>query len=97
MSVLGTGVNPGYLMDIYPIMLTAICREVTKVTVLRYQDATHRRLPFQEKIGTGLTREQFEEERRAGRLRHVGLTESIHMIAARLGGSWTASPTPFSP
>lgn len=84
-SILGTGVNPGYLMDIFPIMLTAICRQVTKITVLRYQDATHRRLPFQMKIGAGLRPEEFDEERRAGRLRHVGLTESMQMIAARLG------------
>ena len=59
-TVLGTGVNPGYLMDTLPLMLTAICREVKKVTVLRYQDATHRRLPFQRKIGAGFTQEQFD-------------------------------------
>ncbi len=84
-SLLGTGVNPGYLMDLFPIVLTGICREVKKITVLRYQDATHRRLPFQMKIGAGLTPAEFDEERRSGRLRHVGLAESMHMIAARLG------------
>ncbi len=45
LSVLGTGVNPGYLMDFLPTALTAVCREVRKVTVLRYQDARSRRLP----------------------------------------------------
>ena len=84
-SVLGTGVNPGFLMDLLPIVLTGICRRVKKITVLRHQDARFRRLPFQQKIGAGLTREQFEEKKKAGTLRHVGLTESMQMIAARLG------------
>jgi 4-hydroxy-tetrahydrodipicolinate reductase len=90
-SVLGTGVNPGFLMDILPISLTAISRNVKKVTVLRYQDARFRRLPFQQKIGAGLTLEQFEQKKAAGTLRHVGLTESMHMIASRMG--WTLDRT----
>jgi len=90
-SVLGTGVNPGFLMDMLPISLTAISRNVKKVTVLRYQDARFRRLPFQQKIGAGLTLEQFEQKKAAGTLRHVGLTESMHMIAFRMG--WTLDRT----
>ena len=84
-SVLGTGVNPGFLMDLLPIVLTAICSEVRTVTVLRYQDARSRRLPFQKKIGAGLTLEEFAAKKARGTLRHVGLTESMHMIASRLG------------
>jgi 4-hydroxy-tetrahydrodipicolinate reductase len=84
-SVLGTGVNPGFLMDILPISLTAISRAVRKITVLRYQDARFRRLPFQQKIGAGLTLDQFEEKKAAGTLRHIGLTESMRMIASRIG------------
>jgi len=90
-SVLATGVNPGFLMDILPISLTAISRNVKKITVLRYQDARFRRLPFQQKIGAGLTLEQFEQKKAAGTLRHVGLTESMHMIASRMG--WTLDRT----
>ncbi len=86
-SVLATGVNPGFLMDLLPIVLTAICAEVRKITVLRYQDARPRRLPFQRKIGAGLTLEEFAEKKAGGTLRHVGLTESMHMIAGRLGWS----------
>jgi len=84
-SVLGTGVNPGFLMDLLPIAVTAICRQVRRITVLRYQDARFRRLPFQQKIGAGLTLEQFARKKAQGALRHVGLTESMHMIASRLG------------
>ena len=84
-AVLGTGVNPGFLMDFLPTALTAVCQDVTRIKVSRLQDATFRRIPFQQKIGAGLTLEQFEEKKKTGALRHVGLTESIQMIAANLG------------
>jgi 4-hydroxy-tetrahydrodipicolinate reductase len=84
-AVLGTGVNPGFLMDALPIALTAACERVDRVEVHRVQDARVRRLPFQQKIGAGLTAEQFARGVASGRLRHVGFTESIHMIAAALG------------
>jgi 4-hydroxy-tetrahydrodipicolinate reductase len=96
-SVLGTGVNPGFLMDILPISLTAISRNVKKITVLRYQDARFRRLPFQQKIGAGLTLEQFEQKMTAGTLRHVGLTESMHMIASRMGWALDRTADVISP
>lgn len=90
-SVLSTGVNPGFLMDFLPLVMTAICRDVKKVTVERIQDAQFRRLPFQKKIGAGLTVQEFEDRVGAGNLRHVGLTESMHLIAAGLG--WNLEST----
>ncbi len=84
-AVLGTGVNPGFLMDLLPICLTAVCQKITRVTVTRVQDASFRRGPFQRKIGAGLTLAEFRRRRDEGTLRHVGLTESMHMIAARMG------------
>jgi 4-hydroxy-tetrahydrodipicolinate reductase len=84
-AVLGTGVNPGFTMDALPIALTAVCERVTAIEVDRVQDAGIRRLPFQQKIGAGLTREEFLERVRAGTVRHVGLTESITMIADAMG------------
>jgi len=86
-GVLGTGVNPGFAMDALPIALTAVCERVERVTVTRVQDARIRRLPFQQKIGAGLTTEQFQRKVDDGSVRHVGLTESIAMIADALGWS----------
>jgi 2,4-diaminopentanoate dehydrogenase len=86
-AVLGTGVNPGFAMDALPIALTAVCERVDRVVVNRVQDARIRRLPFQQKIGAGLTTEQFQKKVDDGSVRHVGLTESIAMIADALG--WT--------
>jgi len=84
-ACVGTGVNPGYLMDFLPSVLTGLCQRVDQVKVHRVQDASSRRVPFQQKIGAGLTLPQFHEKVTAGTLRHVGLTESAHMIAHHLG------------
>jgi 4-hydroxy-tetrahydrodipicolinate reductase len=84
-SVLANGVNPGFLMDFLPLAMTGVCRTVRKITVERIQDATFRRIPFQKKIGAGCTQAQFQAKVKDKTLRHVGLTESLHMISARLG------------
>lgn len=84
-AVVATGVNPGFTMDALPITLTGVCQDVTAITVNRIQDARPRRLPFQQKIGCGLTPAQFQAHVEAGTVRHVGLTESIAMIAGAMG------------
>ncbi|MBI2835656.1 MAG: dihydrodipicolinate reductase [Acidobacteria bacterium] len=84
-AVLGTGVNPGFVMDALAITLTGVCERVGRIRVDRIQDARVRRLPFQQKIGSGLTREQFQQKVDEGTVRHVGLTESISMIGDALG------------
>lgn len=84
-AVLGTGVNPGFMMDALPIALSAVCERVDRVEVWRVQDARIRRLPFQQKIGAGLTREEFVRRVEDGSVRHVGFAESIQMIADAMG------------
>lgn len=84
-TVLATGVNPGFCMDTFPIVLTGVCQKVEKIRVARIQDATSRRLPFQKKIGAGCTLKEFEELKASGKIRHVGLRESSDMIAAAMG------------
>jgi len=88
-AILGTGVNPGFAMDALPIALTSVCEQVNRIEVRRVQDARIRRLPFQQKIGAGLTREQFEQQVRTGAVRHVGFTESIQMIGDAMGWKLT--------
>jgi 4-hydroxy-tetrahydrodipicolinate reductase len=83
--LLGTGVNPGFLMDTFPVAATAISRSVRSVEVHRFQDASTRRIPFQKKIGVGLDEEQFNAQIKAGILRHVGLGESLHFLAQQFG------------
>jgi hypothetical protein len=84
-TVLGTGVNPGFLMDAWPLFMSGVCTDVKEVKVSRVQDASSRRIPFQEKIGAGKTKKEFRKLVQKGTLRHVGLPESVAMIAAGLG------------
>ena len=79
-TVLGTGVNPGFLMDSLPLHLTAICQRVDRIDVTRRMNASSRRGPFQGKIGSGMTLEAFTAKMAEGRMGHVGLPESMGMV-----------------
>ena len=83
--LLGTGVNPGFVMDLLPVFMGAVALRVDAVRVERVVDASTRRLPLQVKIGAGLTEEAFRERVEQRQLGHVGLVESVAMIAAGLG------------
>ncbi|PKD42452.1 DUF1611 domain-containing protein [Rhodohalobacter barkolensis] len=84
-ACLGTGVNPGFLMDYLPSAFTSVCQRVDSITVERVQDASVRRIPFQQKIGAALTHEEFQTKKDDGSLRHVGLPESVDLIAHAMG------------
>lgn len=84
-TVLGTGVNPGFLMDFLPISLTGICQRVDRIEVRRVINASTRRGPFQIKIGSGLSVEEFNQRMSAGRMGHIGLPESAEMVLHALG------------
>jgi hypothetical protein len=84
-TVLGTGINPGFLMDTLVITLTAPCQKVEKVQASRVINAATRRVPFQKKIGAGLTVEEFQDKIKKREITgHVGLEQSIAMIADAL-------------
>ena len=87
-TVVGTGINPGYLMDTLPLVLTGPCLKVNSIKITRMMNSAKRRIPFQAKVGTGLTTKEFREKIDKKIITgHVGLLESINMIAAGLG--WT--------
>lgn len=84
-SLLGTGVNPGFVMDKLPLTLSAVCQEVKSIEVFRKVDAAKRREPLQRKVGAGMSQEQFATAVTGGRIKHMGLRESLMMIAKGLG------------
>jgi 4-hydroxy-tetrahydrodipicolinate reductase len=85
-TILGTGINPGFLMDTLPIILTGPCKEVKSIYITRQMNAATRRIPFQKKIGAGMTKEEFIKAIDSGKITgHVGLEQSIQMIADTLG------------
>lgn len=84
-TVLGTGVNPGFLMDTLPLNITGICQQVNHLSVTRIINASERRGPFQAKIGSGMSVEDFMAKMEAGRMGHVGLPESMGILFDTLG------------
>jgi 4-hydroxy-tetrahydrodipicolinate reductase len=83
--VLGAGVNPGFIMDALVLALTGACLQVDQVRAERVVDASTRRLPLQRKVGAGMKPEEFRALVAQKRLGHVGLRESVALIAAGLG------------
>jgi len=84
-TILGTGVNPGYAMDALALMATGVCNEVRSITINREVDAGLRRRPLQMKVGAGITEAEFAEKKATGLFGHIGLVESIHILASGLG------------
>ncbi|OGS03887.1 MAG: hypothetical protein A3G41_07100 [Elusimicrobia bacterium RIFCSPLOWO2_12_FULL_59_9] len=84
-AILATGINPGFLMDKLVLTLAATSQHVDAVEVRRIVDAGQRRLPLQQKIGAGLSPDEFSTMVAAGKIKHHGLPESAAMIADSLG------------
>ena len=87
--VLGTGVNPGFVMDVLPVCLTGVCRDVRAIHIQRVVNAATRRGPLQKKIGSGLAPAEFERLFAEGKAGHAGLKDSAALIAHCLG--WNIS------
>jgi hypothetical protein len=83
--VLGTGVNPGFLLDTLTVALSGVCQKLNSIRAERVVDASTRRLQLQEKIGAGLSTSEFEKRVAAGTIKHVGLPESVGLIALAMG------------
>ncbi len=83
--VLGTGVNPGFVMDLLPLAVATACRQVKSIKVERVVDVATRRMQLQRKVGVGLSVKAFQQAADAGALGHVGLRESLYMVADTIG------------
>ena len=84
-TLLGTGVNPGFVMDKLPLTVTAVCQTITSVDIIRIQNASTRREPLQRKVGAGMTPAEFRGAVDAGKIKHMGLRESLLMVGHGLG------------
>ena len=83
--IAGTGVNPGFVMDILPICLTGVSREVKSIYVERVVNASTRRQPLQAKIGSGQDPEDFRRKFAAGQAGHAGFQQSVALLAHSMG------------
>lgn len=85
-TVLGTGINPGLMMDLLVVLLTGACRDVSKITARRVNSLSPYGPTVMEEQGVGLDPARFRELAAEGRLAgHVGFAESAGMIASALG------------
>ena len=84
-TLLGTGVNPGFVMDKLPLTITSVCQRVDSVQIVRIQNASTRREPLQRKVGAGMTRAEFERAVADGKIKHMGLRESLMLVGNGLG------------
>jgi 4-hydroxy-tetrahydrodipicolinate reductase len=84
-TIVGVGVNPGFVMDWVPAVAASASKNPSSIHVVRSVDVSRRRRQLQAKTGVGLTKAKFEKEMQEGTLGHVGLMESAHLIALSLG------------
>jgi hypothetical protein len=83
--VVAAGVNPGFVMDLLPLFVTGVSRDIRAISIQRVVNASTRREPLQKKIGSGLPPEQFRHLFKAGKIGHAGLKESLALLAHGLG------------
>jgi 2,4-diaminopentanoate dehydrogenase len=84
-TLLGTGVNPGFVMDKLPLTLTSVCQSIQSIDIIRIQNASTRREPLQRKVGAGMTPAEFRAAVAGGKIKHMGLRESLMMVGNGLG------------
>jgi 4-hydroxy-tetrahydrodipicolinate reductase len=83
-ALVGTGINPGFVMDKLVVTLAAVSQRIEHAKAVRVVDASKRRMPLQKKIGAGIGVDEFREQVRSGTIKHVGLPESVAMVADSL-------------
>ncbi|NLP31195.1 MAG: dihydrodipicolinate reductase [Clostridiales bacterium] len=85
-SVLGTGINPGLIMDLLVVVMTGCCEEVQHITARRVNSLSPFGPAVMKEQGIGITVEEFKKGVETGELSgHVGFPESIRMIADAIG------------
>ncbi|MCO6451293.1 MAG: hypothetical protein J5I90_10950 [Caldilineales bacterium] len=84
-AILGVGVNPGFVMDTLPVLLSRATDEIEAVSVKRIVNLSERRTALQRKMGVGESPERVRELLEMEMLGHVGLAASAQMLAAGLG------------
>lgn len=83
-ACLGTGVNPGFVLDRLPAFLGGVVGPVRHLLAARTVDVATRRPALQRKVGAGLSPDAFAAGVEAGTLGHVGLVESLALAAEGL-------------
>lgn len=85
-SVLGTGISPGFLFDSLLCTVSGVCWDVTAIRGRRVVDVVGFGENIHLRLGIGYTSEQFEQGHRDGTIAgHVGFPETVAMVCRRMG------------
>lgn len=85
-SLLGTGVNPGFVLDALVVMWTSACIRVDRIEATRINDLSPFGPTVMKSQGVGTTPEEFARGLADGSIvGHIGFPESIHLIGRALG------------
>ncbi len=95
--VLGTGVNPGFVMDVLPVCMTGVSRSVEHIYCERVVNAATRRQPLQKKIGSGLDPDEMRRLFKDGKAGHAGFLESLALVGHAMNWTFTETYELFEP
>ena len=95
--VLGTGVNPGFVMDVLPVCMTGVSRTVEHIYCERIVNASTRRQPLQKKIGSGMHPDEMRRLFKEGKAGHAGFLESLALIGHAMNWHFTETYELFEP
>ncbi len=85
-TIVGAGINPGFVLDTLPSILASTVPNLRKIQAVRRLEPTKRRPAFQKKVGIGLSEKVYREKLEKGELTgHVGYLESAYLIMQVLG------------
>lgn len=85
-TVLGTGINPGHIMDALVLMMTGCMSRVDHILSRRVNSLSPFGKTVMHEQGIGMEVEDFNAKKARGEMSgHVGFPESIRMIADGLG------------
>ncbi len=84
-SILGSGINPGFAMDIMPLIISGICQNVKSIKITRVIDFSPFGPAIQKNIGIGMSPKEFKKGIKEKKLPlHIGLPESTYMLVSGL-------------
>jgi 4-hydroxy-tetrahydrodipicolinate reductase len=84
--ILGSGINPGFAMDILPLLISGVCWNVDSIRVIRLIDFSPFGPAIQKNIGIGMSVADFKAGVSSGKMPlHIGLPECCYMLAKALG------------
>jgi len=85
-TLLGTGINPGFILDTLILALTGTCERVDSIYARRVNDLSPFGRAVMREQGVGITPDEYQKRMSEGSLAgHIGFPESIRMITDGIG------------